>query len=116
VLLNDYRGPKVTRLRAVTRLDRHGDPVEDWAVPDRRRLLGATAQPVSETEEDGVTRYLVGVQKLYVRGRADLTATDRVEIAGDGIWRVDGEPKHRKPFASGPFTVAVIRRLTGVTS
>lgn len=113
MLLTNYRGPKIDRLRPARSVDRHGDPVEDWTTPVRRRLFGASAQPVSSEEEDGTTTVLRDVRTLYVRGRPDLTAADRVEIAGDGVWRVDGNPEVRQPLSAGAYTVATLRRLSG---
>jgi head-tail adaptor len=112
-MLIDATASPVYRLRPGRATDSYGEPVDGWATPDRRRLLRATVQADSTTEEDGTTRRLRTDERvLFVSGRADLTADDRIEFEGV-LWRVEGEPIVRRGLAAGTLTSAHLRRFTG---
>ncbi|QOP65139.1 head closure Hc1 [Arthrobacter phage Phives] len=113
MLLTAYRrAPSVYRLRPGTKLDSYGDPVESWDTPERVLLRGASVQSVSVVEEEGVARHITRGQKtLYAPGAVDLTASDRVEVAGE-VWQVDGDPVTRSGLASTVYTTAALKRIS----
>lgn len=113
MLLQSFGGSPVVRLRAARREDSYGDVVEDWTVPERKRLFHVDVQDVSSVEEDGVTRRLVTDQRrLAIRGVADVTVRDRIELDGDA-WKVDGDPVVVRPRVGVPFTIVQLLRITG---
>lgn len=105
-------GPAVYRLRATSGTDSYGDPVEDWAEPERTKLRNAVVQvPKSEEDESPTANVVVADRVLVVDGVADLTSSDRIEYEGE-IWRIDGEPVVRRGFVLGKQTSANLRRVS----
>jgi hypothetical protein len=103
----------VFRLRAAPAVDTYGEPLDGWGAPSRRRLLRATVQSESTSEEDGTTRRLRTDERvLYVAGVVDLTADDRIEHEGL-VYLIDGEPVTDRALASAPLTTAKLRRYSG---
>lgn len=113
MLLTAYtRAPAVYRLRPGTTTDSYGDPVESWDAPERVLLRGASVQSVSVVEDEGVERRIIRGQKtLFVPGAVDLTADDRVEVAGE-VWKVDGDPVTRAGLASTVYTTAALTSVS----
>lgn len=110
MLLTSYAPPPV-RLRAGTRTDSDGDPVEDWATPSRFPLRGAKITP-PETEESEAPSpgSLRADRRLVVPGRADLRADDRIEDPDGVVWRVNGDPIVATGLALGVYTRAALVR------
>jgi head-tail adaptor len=99
-MLIDRPGAPVYLLRARTRLDTYGDPVEDWDDPERILIPGAVIQSVASTEEGGD---LTHTRNLFCRGALDVTAEDRIEAEGQ-VWRVDGDARVRHGLSVGTYT------------
>lgn len=113
MLLNDYRGPAIYRLTPYTTTDSYGDTIETWETPKKTRLLGASAQPVTEVEADGVTKHILkDVKDLFYRSNYKVSASDRILI-GTEQWRVEGNPEVRQPLSTGGYGVARLVRVTG---
>jgi len=111
-MLSTYSvGPAIFRLRATSIPDSDGDPVESWASPDRRRLYRADFQVASATEgETPAAARLRDEGPLYVPGRVDLLAGDRVEVGGL-VYDVIGDPVVAVGEALGVNTTAQLRRV-----
>lgn len=105
-----------TRLRAGRRVDRYGDLVEDWSVPQQQTFVGVIGYPsaTDETVAAGMDTRLDG-RTIHLPHDTDVQATDRFELAGEsGVWVVDGTPQRwpiRKPGWDHGLVVK-LKRLT----
>lgn len=104
------------RLRASTRADRNGDPVEDWGSAAELAYRDVIAYPSStvETVRAGTDVVLDGFT-VHLPYGDDTTARDRFRIGDDTtVWVVDGTPEawpiHEPGWDYG--TVVHLRRLT----
>ena len=106
----------VTVIRA-GETDRWGDPLEGPAgEPRRHQVKGCVFVPGSSTESGTWANSVAAEATLLAPFGADLTASDRVEVAGiAGVWNVEGEPaRWRSPLTGRRFgTSAVLRRVEG---
>lgn len=110
LLLGDPRAPRVVRLRARTGVDFYGEPVLSWDDPERLELAGAEIQDRTSTESTTGQRLVVVTGKvLFVPGRPDLRFEDRVEVDGEVVYEVDGDPYVRRGLAIPVYTIAPIR-------
>lgn len=122
---------RVTVLRAPLVAGAYGRQTRDWPAARGHELVG-TMQPLSSSEDSDdqaqtLTRWRLSLTRwrLYVPGRSDLLATDRVRWAGvEGDLEVDGDverwPRHtraalRPTELAGMVDPVTITRRTAAT-
>lgn len=110
-MLSTYlHGSAVFRLRPTLTPDSDGDPVASWKTPERRKLYRADFQTDGATEgETASAARLRDEGRLFVPGRVDLLAGDRVEIDG-AVYDVVGDPVAKVGEALGINTTATLKR------
>jgi hypothetical protein len=79
----------VTRIRAATTMDAHGNTILNWGAASSTAIVGCGVQPLDGSENvlgrDAVTTLL----KLYAPPEADLLSSDRIQYGG-ATYEIDG--------------------------
>lgn len=104
-------GEPVTRLRATTTTDGHGNVNRAWGSAVATTINGCAFAP-SASSEDNSNRALVEADAiLYVPSGTDLVSTDRVTVRGT-TYDVDGQPEDwRSPYTTRRPGIAVPLRV-----
>lgn len=109
--------PVVLRAKAI--LDPYSGEATaaDWTNPDRlpfKQPAGIAPRESTEPTADGRNSVITG-RTLYAEPGEDVTAHDRVELPGDGVWQVDGDPADWRSPLTGwhPGLVIQLKRVEG---
>lgn len=97
----------ITRLRATTIQDRHGNDVESWDAPAELVML-RWAIDAGDTDEDEDSRETTEVE-YTIRGPigADLLSSDRVRLLGE-VYAIRGAIR-RQPGATARTSHCIVR-------
>lgn len=102
----------ITRLRAASITDAHGNTIRDWTTPGTLDLPGATSWPVTTRETIGPGREaIIDTWMVAIPPGTDVDRHDRISIDGQ-VWQIDGWPQPwANPFtgARGGFTIRVVQ-------
>jgi hypothetical protein len=98
----------ITVRRASSTDDAYGNPERNWASASSVTVSGCSVQPVVGAENTVGRDTIVSRWQLFAPTGTDLTATDRVEFAGD-TYEVDGEVQ-RWDFPPLSHVTALLRR------
>lgn len=113
-MVRSFYNQTVTRLRAQTADDGHGNTVPDWSLtPSSVSITGCRLQPLS-SDEVMENRFESDVRfRLLAPYGSDVAFLDRVTV-GAATYEVAGAPlSHNSPSGAAQHDEILLRRVTG---
>jgi hypothetical protein len=113
-MVRSFYNQSVTRSRAQTADDGHGNAAPDWTLtPSTTTITGCRLQPLS-ADEIMENRFESDVRfRLLAPYGSDVTFLDRVTVAAT-VYEVAGAPlSHNSPSGAAQHDEILLRRVTG---